>query len=171
MQDYWSGLSFPPPGHLPNRGIEPMSLRSPALADGFFTTSTTSDDNFVLCRMIMQNKQGREQWVRERDIIFKTMLREGLSTDTCLWASQQNPFWLNLHLAYSRSMQPMSILDTQRVCKGSPKKKRDSKVSSSSDEVLPWKWWAVTSWLREQEGFLKGGPIPRENDPLTQELK
>ena len=23
----------------------------------------------------------------------------------------------------------------------------------------------------EQEGFLKGGPVPRENDPLTQELK
>ena len=139
-----------------------MSLRSPALADGFFTTSTTSDDNFVLCRMIMQNKQGREQWVRERDIIFKMMLREGLSTDTCLWASQQNPFWLNLHLAHSRSMQPMSILDTQRVCKGSPKKKRDSKVSSSSDEVLPWKRWAVTSWLREQKDFYKVGLFPEK---------
>ena len=22
-QEYWSGLSFPPPGDLPNRGIEP----------------------------------------------------------------------------------------------------------------------------------------------------
>ena len=29
--EYWSGLSFPPPGDLPNPGIEPLSLLSPAL--------------------------------------------------------------------------------------------------------------------------------------------
>ena len=28
-QEYWSGLSFPPPGDLPNPGIEPASLVSP----------------------------------------------------------------------------------------------------------------------------------------------
>ena len=30
-QEYWSGLSFPPTGDLPNTGIEPTSLASPAL--------------------------------------------------------------------------------------------------------------------------------------------
>ena len=40
-QEYWRGLTFPPPGDLPNPGIEPVSLTSPALVDGFFTTSTT----------------------------------------------------------------------------------------------------------------------------------
>ena len=35
----WSGLPCPPPEDLPNPGIEPMSLTSPALAGGFFTTS------------------------------------------------------------------------------------------------------------------------------------
>ena len=40
-QKYWSGLLCPPPGDLPNPGIEPISLTSPALAGGFFTTSTT----------------------------------------------------------------------------------------------------------------------------------
>ena len=40
-QEYWSGLPFPTPWDLPNPGIEPSSLSSPALADGFFTTSTT----------------------------------------------------------------------------------------------------------------------------------
>ena len=34
-QEYWSGLRFPPPGDLPNPGIEPAS---PALAGRFFTT-------------------------------------------------------------------------------------------------------------------------------------
>ena len=38
-QEYWGGLLFPSPGNLPNPGIEPGSLTSPALADGFFTTS------------------------------------------------------------------------------------------------------------------------------------
>ena len=36
-----TGLPCPPPGDLPNPGTEPTSLMSPALADGFFTTSAT----------------------------------------------------------------------------------------------------------------------------------
>ena len=40
-QEYWSGLPFPSPGDLPDTGIEPASLTSPALAGGFFTTGTT----------------------------------------------------------------------------------------------------------------------------------
>ena len=38
-QEYWSGFPCPPPGDLPSPGIKPMSLVSPALAGGFFTTS------------------------------------------------------------------------------------------------------------------------------------
>ena len=44
-QEYWSGLLCPPPGDLPDPGIEPASLTSPALARGFFTTSTTWEVN------------------------------------------------------------------------------------------------------------------------------
>ena len=40
-QKYWSGLPCPPPGDLPNLGIEPTSLVSPAMAGGLFTTSAT----------------------------------------------------------------------------------------------------------------------------------
>ena len=36
-------LLCPPPGDLPDPGIEPMSLTSPALAGGLFATSTTWD--------------------------------------------------------------------------------------------------------------------------------
>ena len=36
-QEYWSGLSFPLQGILSNPGIEPGSLKSPALAGRFFT--------------------------------------------------------------------------------------------------------------------------------------
>ena len=41
-QKYWSGLPFPPPGDLPNPGIQPWSLTSPALAGGFFSTAPPS---------------------------------------------------------------------------------------------------------------------------------
>ena len=37
-QEYWGGLPFPTPGDLPDSGIEPTSLASPALAGKFFTT-------------------------------------------------------------------------------------------------------------------------------------
>ena len=40
-QEYWSGLLFPPPGDLPDLGIEPKSFTSPTLSDWFFTTSAT----------------------------------------------------------------------------------------------------------------------------------
>ena len=37
-QEYWSGLPFPPPGDLPDPGMEPMSPASTALAGRFLTT-------------------------------------------------------------------------------------------------------------------------------------
>ena len=40
-QEYWTGLLCPPPRDLPNPEIEAEFLMSPALADGFFTISTT----------------------------------------------------------------------------------------------------------------------------------
>ena len=38
-QEYWSELPIPTPGTLPDPGIKPMSLMSPALAGQFFTTT------------------------------------------------------------------------------------------------------------------------------------
>ena len=43
-QEYQSGLLFSSPGNLPDPGIDPVSLTSPALAGGFFTTSITWED-------------------------------------------------------------------------------------------------------------------------------
>ena len=40
-QEYWSRQPFPPPGDLPDPEIKPLSLRYPAMAGGFFTTSAT----------------------------------------------------------------------------------------------------------------------------------
>ena len=43
MQEYWSGLLFPPPGDRPDPGIEPGSLTPPVLAGCCFPTSTISE--------------------------------------------------------------------------------------------------------------------------------
>ena len=47
-REYWSGLPRLSPRDLPNLGIEPTSLMSPALADGSFTTSTTWEAHIYL---------------------------------------------------------------------------------------------------------------------------
>ena len=38
-QEYWTGLSLPPSGDLPDPGIEPSSPVSPVFAGRFFTTA------------------------------------------------------------------------------------------------------------------------------------
>ena len=40
-QEHWNGMPCPLPGHLPNPGIEPVSVMSSALAGRFFTTMAT----------------------------------------------------------------------------------------------------------------------------------
>ena len=42
-QEYWSGLPRPATGDLPDSGIEPVSLMSPALVGEFFTTGATRE--------------------------------------------------------------------------------------------------------------------------------
>ena len=37
-QEYWSGLTFPLPGDLPDPGMKPASLGSPIVAGRFLTT-------------------------------------------------------------------------------------------------------------------------------------
>ena len=39
-QEYWSRLRFPPPGDLPDPGIELTTPVALALAGGFFTTAS-----------------------------------------------------------------------------------------------------------------------------------
>ena len=52
-QERWSGLPYPPPGDLPdpgiNSGIEPASLMSPASVGGFFTTSAALYEDSDSC--------------------------------------------------------------------------------------------------------------------------
>ena len=46
-QEYWNGLPFPTPEDLPNPGIEPLSLASPALAGRFFTATPPGKPHLI----------------------------------------------------------------------------------------------------------------------------
>ena len=48
-QESWNGLPSPPPGDLPNPGIRPTFLKSPALPVRFFTASATWEQ-FTCCK-------------------------------------------------------------------------------------------------------------------------
>ena len=77
-QECWSGLPCPPLGDLPNPGIEPASIRSPALARGFFTASVTWEALLYpknifhpkwlslsrLCLNFNSKKSDIEEWVK-----------------------------------------------------------------------------------------------------------
>ena len=71
--EHWSGLPFPPPGNLPDPGIEHACPASPALADGFFTTEPPGKgkpdvevvgEEFSTCR---REEQGERQRRRRKD--------------------------------------------------------------------------------------------------------
>ena len=44
-QEYWSGLPCSPPGDLPDPGVKPTSLVSPACADGSLPLAPTGKPN------------------------------------------------------------------------------------------------------------------------------
>ena len=46
-QEYWSGLSFPPPADRPDPWVEPISPSGPALAGRFFTTEPPGKPYFL----------------------------------------------------------------------------------------------------------------------------
>ena len=63
-QEYWSGLSFPSPGDLPDPDIKLKSLVSPALEGRFFTNCTTWEAYITI-----------KQWPKPGDTIVLTMYR------------------------------------------------------------------------------------------------
>ena len=52
-QEYWNGLPFPSPGDLTDPGTELESLLSPALAGGFFNTSTIWEIWYLVYHLLM----------------------------------------------------------------------------------------------------------------------
>ena len=86
-QEYWSGLSFPSLGDLPNPGIEPMSLEPPALARGFFTTSPRRKQLVIYTSVVVISKK----------IFLQPSLTRNIGLESvCIWTSH----FLSLSLSF-----------------------------------------------------------------------
>ena len=85
-QEYWSGLPYPLPRDIANPGIKPTSLRSSALADRFFTTTTTSREGngTPLQYSCLENPMDRGAWWAAVHGVMKsrTRLSDSLSLFT-----------------------------------------------------------------------------------------
>ena len=69
-QEYWSGLPCPSLEELPNPGIKPVSLPSPALAGGFFTTIVIWEYKHLLIFIVIFpacKKENHTSLASERD--------------------------------------------------------------------------------------------------------
>ena len=75
-QEYWIRLPFPPPADLPGPGIEPMSLVSPALAGGFFTTLPPGKIKEVT--LLLEESKRRKRW---RDVACVFQKTKKLNSD------------------------------------------------------------------------------------------
>ena len=64
-QEYWSGLPCPPPGDLPNPGIEPTAFMSPSLVGGFFTASTTWEALKAIPKLLLVVGRGETNFIGE----------------------------------------------------------------------------------------------------------
>ena len=71
-QEYWNGLPCPSPGDLPDPGIEPTSLMSPALAGRFFTTSATIPELHVVVSLLSHVQLFATPWTVARQAPLST---------------------------------------------------------------------------------------------------
>ena len=81
-EDYWSGLPCPPPGDLPDPGIEPVSPTPPALAGGFFTSKPPGTS--LVAQMVKNPPEMRETWVWR--LVQEDPLEEDMATDSSILA-------------------------------------------------------------------------------------
>ena len=65
-----TGLPYPPPRDLPDPGIEPGSLISPALAGGFFTTEPPGKPLDNLQRLFKALDSCREKYLEGMGCVF-----------------------------------------------------------------------------------------------------
>ena len=82
--EYWSGLLCSPPGVLPDLGIEPASLMSPALAVVFFTTSTTWEVLSVQWQAIYKSNQLGQ---KHHETLVWDVNEVSLKREKVIWAS------------------------------------------------------------------------------------
>ena len=83
-QEYWSGLSFPPPGNLPDPGVEPTCAASQAVP--------TEPRGMVVVESKSQGTQGEREernWLLTRNFPPKLSLLSGLAVRTFFFPTKE----------------------------------------------------------------------------------
>ena len=101
-KEYWSEFPCPPPWDLPNPGIEPMSLLSPGLRGGLFTTVNIWEAQRVYT-------SGMKSWMANSDWIhleydLRLYFRQASSSCWSFWCSDQ--IWGTKVLRLRSSLHP-----------------------------------------------------------------
>ena len=139
-QEYWSGLPCPPPGHLPNPGIELVPLTSPMLAGGFFTTSTTweahpSADTWI-----------NTMWYSHTGECYLTMKRNDVLTHATTWwilkilceVKEDRPPKDHFFIHSSQDMEKTQMSSSRWVDKENVVKPYSKILFSLNKEILPF---------------------------------
>ena len=112
-QEYWSGLPFPPPGDLPQPGIEQASPVSPALAGGILTTEPPLLDRKSLCLNDPEG-QGLEPsggWWNERSMASPDHLPRGIpKRDFISWVRADTKLFLGTSVSFSFQARRMLLV-------------------------------------------------------------
>ena len=84
-QEYWSEQTFLPSGDLPDPGIKPASLASPALASGLFPTEPPGKPNTVAADSKFSRKAMNKGYVSPRGGFNDNQARHVLIIDIYLF--------------------------------------------------------------------------------------
>ena len=123
-QAYWSGLPFPPPGDLPNPGIEPVS---PELVGGVFAPpgKPLLNTSYV--------HKSRHQG-RNRSVVQDSILAYLKSCKEKLWRSAILPWWLRL-----KCLPGMQKTRVRSLGLEDPLEKEMATHSSTLAWRIPWR--------------------------------
>ena len=120
-QEYWSGLPFPPPGDIPEPGIEPESPAASALAGRFSTTESLGKLTYSL-KEWFEDAPKKRQWIQKRG---RCGVNKGQGTKKLVSLSLINCWWT--------------------------KRERNNKLRSTPQAISLWGLAAVLVGLLEQD--------------------
>ena len=149
-QEYRSGLSFPPPGDLPNPGLKPGS---PALAGRFFTVWVTREALYIILQL---KKKERNQKKRDRAFGWDIIACEA---EWRPWGSRRAfscPRILLHH--FHRTHKRVAAPESRVIHKGGGASHQEV-LSKDEDKtyVLCFSTWI--SWMPLQTALLPGGTL------------
>ena len=121
-QKYWSGISFTIPRDLPDSGIEPEYLASPALTGRFCTTSATwkLPDGFKGLYLI--DRVPEELWTEVHDTVQKAVIKTIPKKKKC-----KKVKWL--------SENALQTAEKRREVKGKGEKERYTHLNAESQRT------------------------------------